>query len=544
MSTSSNSSSSDFIFDVAHRVRHSDVMKPISPNLTGDFGRIGLYNNVPYFAKEDGSAFLWCNPQTGIWYLSSSLGDLSSPYFYFRQDSVNPNLMNSSLIPDKGASNFAYLVTVSTEYVVEGSLLPDLTGQYVKYGIYNNRPYYKNKDGNGYLWYKGYDYWAIAAIFGDLSNPYFTMDPGETDPVASNYWGENHASGTANVFLYQFSSSSESTQSSSSSTNYSNSSHSSASSSSSSSSFDVIYRIINLINTSPISPNLKGDFEYSGLYNKVPYFSKRDKSAFLWNRLSIWYLSAKLGDLTTGYFYVYEDGAAALNLNNLIMQPEEPAINPPKITYVLGSSSSSSSSSIDSSSSSSEAEALRNTEWLIVSGGVAAGYYYSSGTCNGETYYIRTDGLFCIWSDGTNWYITSVADGCQEIGSLPTNYFMSGSFDGTYTGFGDYADTTAMCQTRNPDCYIYRGEAKGSYIAFGTHNLQAAYRRLEDGNYQIKVQNYGIWDGTTKWRWEIYSGNLGFIIYLSDYHEQTNPYDILFYSFPDSDGPSTYVVQA
>lgn len=86
------------------------------------------------------------------------------------------------------------------EYVITGTVSPDLNGSYVSVGSRNGKPVFKNTTGSGYLWHDTTTYWIISATEGDLSGAIFGDDPGAS-PVSTSYGASGGAVGTATVAL-------------------------------------------------------------------------------------------------------------------------------------------------------------------------------------------------------------------------------------------------------------------------------------------------------------------------------------------------------
>lgn len=61
---------------------------------------------------------------------------------------------------------------------ITGTVDPNCTCTYHKYGTFNDKDYYVRNDGEWYIWWDGVDRWYISEILGDSTPPVWSrMDP-------------------------------------------------------------------------------------------------------------------------------------------------------------------------------------------------------------------------------------------------------------------------------------------------------------------------------------------------------------------------------
>jgi hypothetical protein len=84
-------------------------------------------------------------------------------------------------------------------YTVEGSLVPDATGEYYDAGIYNGKTFYRNAAGTWFIWWDNiFTGWGISTELGSHSEPHWFRDFVDIEGV---YYPQTGATGTATIAL-------------------------------------------------------------------------------------------------------------------------------------------------------------------------------------------------------------------------------------------------------------------------------------------------------------------------------------------------------
>ena len=82
-------------------------------------------------------------------------------------------------------------------YHIEGTLTPDVTGNFTPESEYEDKPSYVNADRTYYIWYTGADEWVISDEVGQATTAYWIN---ETPNIIGEYNPRFGAVGVASVF--------------------------------------------------------------------------------------------------------------------------------------------------------------------------------------------------------------------------------------------------------------------------------------------------------------------------------------------------------
>lgn len=90
------------------------------------------------------------------------------------------------------------------DYIVTGTLTPDVTGDYNEAGVYNDAAYYSNATENWFIW----DYrpaggleglWVITQTVASLTGPFWSIQVRNPGDPTGTYTAHAPANGTAYV---------------------------------------------------------------------------------------------------------------------------------------------------------------------------------------------------------------------------------------------------------------------------------------------------------------------------------------------------------
>lgn len=139
------------------------VSGSLTPDATGTYTYVGMYNNAPYYQRGSDSYYLWYNSTYG-WNISITLGTLTIGWYNW---GVASGPIVNSYSAGNGAVGTATIANVTASGIQPNTLYPNVEGTYTAVGIDRGSPYYKRGSDNYYLWFNSKDLiWTISTAVG------------------------------------------------------------------------------------------------------------------------------------------------------------------------------------------------------------------------------------------------------------------------------------------------------------------------------------------------------------------------------------------
>ncbi len=145
------------------------VSGDITPDVVGYFIEAGTHNGETYYKLQDQDWYLWWDGSTD-WIVSEAVGTTGARYWNFTDAAAYGEYGN------QGTATGNLSVSDNRSVSIAGSPLPNITGEFIVSGHYNDELSYTSENGLWHLWWDNIDTWFISSAKGTASGVYWERE--------------------------------------------------------------------------------------------------------------------------------------------------------------------------------------------------------------------------------------------------------------------------------------------------------------------------------------------------------------------------------